>query len=70
MSQSKIPITVAYGDGIGPEIMDATLHVLNEAGAPLEQHMIEIGEKLYLKNSLNGISNPNHGRQSATQKLS
>jgi len=32
MSNSS-PITVAYGDGIGPEIMDACLHVIKEAGA-------------------------------------
>ena len=55
MSQSKIPITIAYGDGIGPEIMNATLHVLKEAGAPLELHTIEIGEKLYLKGVKSGI---------------
>ena len=29
------PITVAHGDGIGPEIMDATLQILKEAGARL-----------------------------------
>ena len=29
----KTPITVAHGDGIGPEIMAATLHILKEAGA-------------------------------------
>ncbi len=55
MPSSNIPIAVAYGDGIGPEIMAATLHVLKEAGAPLEQHVIEIGEKLYLKGVANGI---------------
>lgn len=55
MASSKIPIAVAYGDGIGPEIMAATLTVLNEAGAPLEPHVIEIGEKLYLKGILTGI---------------
>ncbi len=55
MSSSKIPIAVAYGDGIGPEIMAATLQVLNEAGAPLELHPIEIGEKLYTKGVSTGI---------------
>jgi isocitrate dehydrogenase len=55
MGSSKIPIAVAYGDGIGPEIMAATLHVLNEAGAPLELNEIEIGEKLYLKGISTGI---------------
>ena len=29
----NVPITVAHGDGIGPEIMAATLHILKEAGA-------------------------------------
>lgn len=55
MSPTKIPIAVAYGDGIGPEIMTATLHVLNEAGAPLAPQLIEIGEKLYSKGILAGI---------------
>ena len=30
------PITVSYGDGIGPEIMDATLRILEAAGAQLD----------------------------------
>jgi isocitrate dehydrogenase len=55
MPQDKIPIAVAYGDGIGPEIMTATLQVLEEAGAPLDTHVIEIGEKLYSKGVLTGI---------------
>ncbi len=50
-----IPIAVAYGDGIGPEIMAAVLHVLKKAGAPLEFHVIEIGEKLYTQGILTGI---------------
>lgn len=55
MSKGKIPIAVAYGDGIGPEIMEATLHVLEEAGANIEPHVVEIGEKVYLRGSLTGI---------------
>jgi isocitrate dehydrogenase len=51
----KVPITVARGDGIGPEIMDATLFILQEAGAQLEIEEIEIGEKLYLKGITSGI---------------
>lgn len=49
-------ITVARGDGIGPEIMDATLQILEAAGARLDIHEIEIGEKLYDKGILNGIA--------------
>lgn len=41
------PITIARGDGIGPEIMDATLRILEQAGAPLAIEEIEIGERVY-----------------------
>ena len=51
-----IPITVAQGDGIGPEIMDATLKILKEAEARLRIEAIEIGEKLYKKNYTSGIA--------------
>src|SRR5881398_3563879 len=50
-----IPITVAHGDGIGPEIMKAALHILKEAGAKLELEKIEIGEKVYLSGNTSGI---------------
>ena len=48
-------ITVAKGDGIGPEIMDATLDVLKAAGADLEIDEIAIGEKVYLEGHSAGI---------------
>jgi isocitrate dehydrogenase len=54
-SASSVPITVAHGDGIGPEIMAATLHILKEAGAKLDIQTIEIGEKQYLKGNMAGI---------------
>jgi isocitrate dehydrogenase len=49
-------ITIAKGDGIGPEIMDATLKILRAAGAELEYDEIEIGEKVYLSGNTTGIS--------------
>ncbi len=52
---ARIPITVAHGDGIGPEIMNATLQILEAAGAPLEIETIEIGEKVYLRGNSAGI---------------
>ena len=48
-------ITVARGDGIGPEIMDATLKILTAAGAQLDIEEIEIGEKVYLQGNSAGI---------------
>jgi isocitrate dehydrogenase len=50
-----VPITVAHGDGIGPEIMDATLSIITQAGAAIEIETIEIGEKVYLKGNSAGI---------------
>ncbi|HVQ36705.1 MAG TPA: NADP-dependent isocitrate dehydrogenase [Pyrinomonadaceae bacterium] len=52
---NPIPITVAHGDGIGPEIMAATLHILKAAGANLEIETIDIGEKVYLAGNTAGI---------------
>ena len=40
-------ITIAYGDGIGSEIMNATLQIMEAAGAKLEYDVIEVGEKVY-----------------------
>lgn len=49
-------ITVAKGDGIGPEIMDATLEIILAAGAKLEIDEIEVGEKVYLAGNTSGIA--------------
>ena len=52
----KIPVTVAYGDGIGPEIITAVLKILDAAQAPLEYDVIEVGKKVYEKGFSSGIS--------------
>jgi isocitrate dehydrogenase len=52
---ANVPITVAHGDGIGPEIMAATLHILKAAGARIDIEEIEIGEKVYLRGISAGI---------------
>lgn len=49
-------ITVARGDGIGPEIMDAVLEILLAAGARIETEEIEVGEKVYLAGNTSGIA--------------
>jgi isocitrate dehydrogenase len=51
----NIPITVAHGNGIGPEIMEATLLILKEAGAKLDIDTIEIGEAVYKRGISTGI---------------
>jgi len=49
-------ITIAKGDGIGPEIMDATLKIIKASGAQVEFDEIEVGEKVYLSGNTSGIS--------------
>ena len=49
------PITVAYGDGTGPEIMSATIDIIKAAGARIDIEEIEIGEKVYLRGNTAGI---------------
>jgi isocitrate dehydrogenase len=53
---TPVPITVAHGDGIGPEIMEATLKVLAAAGARIAPEPIDIGEKLYHAGHSSGIA--------------
>ena len=52
---TPIPISVAHGDGIGPEIMAATLRVLDAAGAPLAYEQVELGESVYRRGVTAGI---------------
>ncbi|HEY7369353.1 MAG TPA: NADP-dependent isocitrate dehydrogenase [Thermoanaerobaculia bacterium] len=55
MADRPVPVTVAHGDGIGPEIMEATLRILTAAGARLAPEVIEIGEKVYTRGNTAGI---------------
>ncbi|MEE2524742.1 NADP-dependent isocitrate dehydrogenase [Hyphobacterium sp. HN65] len=49
-------VTVAFGDGIGPEIMQAALDVLIAGGAQMEIEPIDIGEKVYKSGISAGIT--------------
>ena len=51
----KTAITIAHGDGIGPEIMAATLRILDAAGAQIAPEEIEIGNAVYLAGHTAGI---------------
>jgi isocitrate dehydrogenase len=50
-----VPITIARGNGIGPEIMEATLRILTASGAAIAPEEIEIGESVYTRGIKNGI---------------
>jgi isocitrate dehydrogenase len=49
------PITVAHGDGIGPEIMNASLRILLAAGANIAVEPIDVGEPVFKKGHSAGI---------------
>lgn len=55
-THAPLPVTVAYGDGIGPEIMTACLRILEAAGAQVAPEVIDIGEKIYLTGHSSGIA--------------
>ena len=52
----RIPIAVAPGDGIGPEIMRATLRVLNAAGARIKMFPVDVGQEVYRRGVSSGVS--------------
>ena len=53
--EAPVKVAIASGDGIGPEIMAATLRILDAAGANLEPEFIDLGEKVYLSGNSSGI---------------
>ncbi|MDE2481940.1 MAG: NADP-dependent isocitrate dehydrogenase [bacterium] len=52
---TTVPVAVAHGDGIGPEIMGAVLRILEAAGARIEARPIEVGERVYRSGISSGI---------------
>ena len=55
LAPAPLPVAVAFGDGIGPEIMQATLRVLDRAGASLDLREIRLGEALYRAGHSSGM---------------
>ncbi len=58
LSQTATPtkITIAHGDGIGPEIMDATMRILEAGGSQIDPVEIVAGQKAYEEGHTAGIS--------------
>ena len=46
----KKTVTVFKGDGIGPEITDCVLEILQAAGAELDYEIYNVGEAQWIKN--------------------
>ena len=54
-SQTKTKVTALPGDGIGPEVMQATMRVLDAAGAPIEWEFAEAGADVFKKGLITGV---------------
>jgi isocitrate dehydrogenase len=65
----KIPITIARGDGIGPEIMQAVLDIFDKTNINIEINEIEIGQKKFEKGNFNGISPSDFEKINASKAL-
>ena len=66
---ATIPVAVAHGDGIGPEIMGAVLRILEAAGARIDPRPIEIGERVYRSGISSGIDDEALATLAATRVL-
>jgi isocitrate dehydrogenase len=55
-ASTRTPITVAAGDGIGPEIMRATLRILDAAGARIEAEPIAVGAAAQARGFTSGVA--------------
>ncbi|MES2656531.1 MAG: NADP-dependent isocitrate dehydrogenase [Bacteroidota bacterium] len=56
MSNNPIKVSVAKGDGIGPEIMDAVLNIFEAAQVPLQYEFIDMGKSFYDKGFSTGMT--------------
>ena len=55
VSQKPIPVVVAEGDGIGPEITRAALRVLDAAGARIDWRPVVLGQVAYERGVATGV---------------
>lgn len=53
--RTSTPVAVAFGDGIGPEIMKCVIPILQEAGAAIEYMPVDVGEAVYRAGFTAGI---------------
>jgi isocitrate dehydrogenase len=52
---NKTKVTALPGDGIGPEVMQATMTILKAADAPIEWEMAEAGAEVFKKGLATGV---------------
>ena len=52
----RTPVAIAEGDGIGPEIMEGVLRILDAAEAPLNYEPVSLGEAVFEAGHTSGIT--------------
>jgi isocitrate dehydrogenase len=52
---TKTKVTALPGDGIGPEVMQATMRILEAASAPIEWETAEAGAEVFKKGLITGV---------------
>ena len=55
-SSVTTPVSVAFGNGIGPEIMEATLRVLEASGARISIEQVTLGEAAYTNSGIDAAA--------------
>ena len=55
VTSPKTKVTALPGDGIGPEVMAATIRILDAAGAPIEWEYAEAGAEAFKKGVITGV---------------
>jgi isocitrate dehydrogenase len=52
---TRTKVTALPGDGIGPEVMAATMKILDAAGAPIDWELAEAGAEVFKKGLMTGV---------------
>ena len=65
----EVPVAVCEGDGIGPEIMRATLRILAEAGARISPRPVELGAQVWREGHTAGIRPQDWARLRGTRAI-
>jgi isocitrate dehydrogenase len=52
---AKTKVTALPGDGIGPEVMSATINILAAAGAPIEWEFAQAGAEVFKAGLITGV---------------
>ncbi len=55
LSEARTSVVVAEGDGIGPEISQATRRILDAAGARIDWHPVTLGHRAYRDGVQSGV---------------